>query len=311
MPTCSKTQNGQRRPSRRRSAFTLIELLVVLAIMGLLISILVPYLRASREEAKKVKCLANLRTILQASAMYTDDQSGAQLYPWYQVPFHKNYTPTLVTPWVFGGFRAPKPTDAYADSSQYPAQIRPLNKYIDRTAMASPFNFSDRGRDVIKSFICPGDRSNTTSIIGGPAQFNEEEMRSSWEANGSSFSLNTRWLQGYAGYDFATAIHDPVRYAALSSKIARHLVGGNASQFILWTEQGFYGATYNASPEAFEDDPLPPSLPQRNGWHRKFSSWSVAFADGHVSHGYFDTRSIYGLGGTIWQPNYVDEVTRR
>ena len=54
MPTCSKTHREQRRPSRRRSAFTLIELLVVLAILGLLVSILLPYLRASREEAKKV-----------------------------------------------------------------------------------------------------------------------------------------------------------------------------------------------------------------------------------------------------------------
>ena len=310
MPTCGKNQVVVRRWSRDRGAFTLIELLVVLAIIGLLISILVPYLRASREEAKKVKCLANLRTLLQASAMYTDDQNGVQLYPWYQLPVHRNYYPTLVTPWVFGGFRAPKPEDRYADSSMYPAQIRPLNKYIDRNAMASPYDFNDRGRDVIKAFICPGDRSNTTSIIGGPAQFNEEEMRSSWEANGSSFTLNTRWLQGYAGYDFAYAIHDPVRYAELSSRIARHLVGGNASQFILWTEQGFYGATYNAKPDDL-DSPMPPALPQRNGWHRKFSAWSVAFADGHVAHGYFDTRSIYGLGGTIWQPNMLDPVDRR
>lgn len=298
------------RRNRERVGFTLIELLVVLAIIALLISILVPYLRASREEGKKVKCLANLRTLLQASSMYADDQSGLQLYPWYQVPFHKDYNPTLVTPWVFGGFRAPKPEDRYADSSLYPAQVRPLNKYIDRTAMAAPFNFNDRGKDIIKSFICPGDRSSKTSLIGGPAEQLEDETSSSWEANGSSYSLNTRWMQGYAGYDFTYAVHDPVRYAELSSRIARHIVGGDASQFILWTEQGFYGATYNANPDD-PDFPMPPSLPQRNGWHRKFSSWSVAFADGHVAHGYFDTRSIYGLGGTIWAPNRYDQVDRR
>ena len=44
------------------------------------------------------------------------------------------------------------------------------------------------------------------------------------------------------------------------------------------------------------------SLPLRYGWHRKFSSWVLGFADGHARYGYFDTRQIYGLGGTIWQP---------
>jgi hypothetical protein len=42
----------------------------------------------------------------------------------------------------------------------------------------------------------------------------------------------------------------------------------------------------------------------RYGWHRKFSSYSVGFADGHGRYGFFDTRQIFGLGGTIWQPNF-------
>lgn len=41
--------------------FTLVELLVVIAIVGVLISMLVPTLSASREVAKGVKCMANLR----------------------------------------------------------------------------------------------------------------------------------------------------------------------------------------------------------------------------------------------------------
>ncbi len=296
--------------SVRQGGFTIIELLVVMAVISLLIAILVPYLRASREEARKFKCVANLRTILISSAMYVDDQQGHQLYPWYQIPPHAGYTPTVVTPWVFGGFRAPKPQtkDLYMDSSLYPAQIRPLNKYVDRTAMADPFDFKDRGRDIIPTFICPSDRSSSTTYIGDPGEPPvDEEMYSSWQANGSSFSLNTRWLQGYVGFDFTPSIHDPEKYAELSSRIARHLVGGNASQFVLWAEQGFYGATYNAKPLGIqENEDTPPSLPQVHGWHRKFSSWSLGFADGHVAHGFFDTRNIYGLGGTIWQPSFND-----
>ena len=46
------------------------------------------------------------------------------------------------------------------------------------------------------------------------------------------------------------------------------------------------------------------------GDHRRATSGltpgTTGFADGHAAHGYFDTRQVYGLGGSIWQPGFVE-----
>src|SRR5262245_66368323 len=117
--------------NRRLSrGFTLIELLVVIAIIALLISVLLPALNNAKNEGTKATCAANLREILNGTAMYETDNNGEKKIPWYQSPSHRDPAdpacgylggqwPELPnfqvrTPWVFGGCRAPLNPDTKA-----------------------------------------------------------------------------------------------------------------------------------------------------------------------------------------------------
>lgn len=64
-----------------RRGFTLIELLVVISIIALLIAILLPSLRAARDQARKVKCMANLHAI--GLALYSYAETNRQELPDY------------------------------------------------------------------------------------------------------------------------------------------------------------------------------------------------------------------------------------
>jgi prepilin-type N-terminal cleavage/methylation domain-containing protein/prepilin-type processing-associated H-X9-DG protein len=59
--------------SRRRQGFTLIEMLVVIGIIAVLAAILFPVFSAARKSARRAACVSNLRQLVQAQKMYSDD----------------------------------------------------------------------------------------------------------------------------------------------------------------------------------------------------------------------------------------------
>lgn len=68
--------------------FTIIELLVVVAVIGILVSILLPSLRKAREISKRAVCMSNLKQQYTLFRIYADDNSNKypQNLPTYKWP---------------------------------------------------------------------------------------------------------------------------------------------------------------------------------------------------------------------------------
>ncbi|MCM8532554.1 MAG: type II secretion system GspH family protein [Lentisphaeraceae bacterium] len=101
-----------------RKNFTLIELLVVVAIIGILMSILLPSLQKSRTAASLAVCVSNIRQVNTANQMFLTDSGG--FYP------NKNDVINLAEPNI--GYQ-------YAGVGGSESNVvRPLNKYLGATS---------------------------------------------------------------------------------------------------------------------------------------------------------------------------------
>ena len=139
----------------KSKAFTLIELLVVISIIAVLLAILMPSLRLARDQARRVHCLSNAKTLSLAWYMYKDENDD-------------NLVPGNTDP---GNWVGRPPTGAN------------LEQQKDAIRAGLLFTYAGKNPDV---YHCPADRRAqgvnvaflTFSVAGG--------------ANGESWSGYTR-----------------------------------------------------------------------------------------------------------------------
>lgn len=125
---------------KRKKGFTLVELLVVISIIAVLLSVLMPALSKAREQARRVVCSNNTKTLLLSDILYAQECDN------YHVPLYNGTITTGISPLWF---------------------LNPL--FMKITAMKGAFN-REKGQinnsDVYtlpQAYKCPTDRRTITN----------------------------------------------------------------------------------------------------------------------------------------------------
>jgi len=135
-----------------RRAFTTVELLVVLAVMGVLLTLIVPAVQSVREQARSVQCTNNLRQIGLALQSFEAAQRRLPLVGNMQFDGTNGEWPRSHAPHLY---------------LLNHMEQRPLFDQVDRRVWAlrdiisSPLTWVDPNHDIrdvrVASFVCPSD----------------------------------------------------------------------------------------------------------------------------------------------------------
>jgi len=315
-------------------AFTLIELLVVVAIIGLLISILLPSLQRAREQAHIGKCLANLRSIAQGAASYINEEDDI-VFAWPQGYLingqQRNFG--YYTEFIWGGgvpnARASEwpddgsqgdinPVDAAggADTYWFYPQERPLNRHLfpdwsdnrrSKINAEQNRNRIDLPTGLPDMFKCPSDSTAAVPESGATNPIGEQDsIYQTWYFWGSSYPINWYWGNYYIGErgNIIGVIAGGQNRRSRGAELLTREFARGPSEFVMFYENSFNYAMEDAGPRGWRNRNAKNLL----GWHKQTDYHVASFLDGHAVYRKFDTRYIDGPGWTTWPHRPWDDA---
>jgi prepilin-type N-terminal cleavage/methylation domain-containing protein len=254
---------------RRGPGFTLIELLVVVGIIALLISILLPSMAKAREQAKSVKCLANLKEIGKAMVMYFGDNKD-----WF--PFEKSNTVGYLTGFYYGGHPGRAGYWGYDNTAfrTTPAE-RPFNRYLYTDLPDRDYSVRQALYESIREmpiYLCPSDTGGFWNNSSGEDSWSTKPM---YYWTGTSYDLNYHFVVSWA-MQWVTN-EQPPRWLHRANAYLRQqqMYQHNAARFIILYEDPFDSSQWLHIP--------------RRGWHKGWNRHNFLFLDAHAAATVTDT----------------------
>jgi prepilin-type N-terminal cleavage/methylation domain-containing protein/prepilin-type processing-associated H-X9-DG protein len=268
------------RHGRRASAFTLVEVLVVIAIIGVLISLLLPAISMARQQANTIACAANLRGIMQAIMLYATDWNDA-------IPGDANTSGAVLLLPEYDNDNCPELIQTWDWISPVARELK-----IDFNGGPAPADRFDRFQRLVKNraFRCPENNIIASSYTetGGP-EFPTHTMNSYIMASGFHYLQNTTG-ENYAADGVGTTIarteyNVPSSYGPRLSKIV------NASRKICIADGARYSTTTSAPDTDFDyNGGFGGAFADVGAWSRYSYSWNRGKAPGNDAAGRVDPR---------------------
>jgi len=231
--------------AKRASAFTLVELLVVIAIIVVLIALLLPVLSGVREQANRVRCASNLRSIGQTMKMYANDNKNQYPRTLYEDGSFSDY------------FKAEARPDPFVGPNLYENDVTAGMFLLVRSSMLK-----------LENFLCPSSNQELDRVYSSTGDEIPPTKRSNFKM--------THPGSGTLSYAFANQYPIVARYRG-TERDFKHSPSAPSQNAIAADRNDAVDRYRTKNPDAPRED-----IKAMNSRNHKSEGQNVLFNDGSV-----------------------------